>query len=361
MTFKILAINPGSTSTKIALYEDEQEILVKTLDHPSEEMEKYEKIVDQFQMRKEVVLGFLKNNGYDVSKLDAVVGRGGMLPPVKGGAYEVNDLMVNRLRNRPIIEHASNLGALIAYEIAVSINKLAYIYDSLKVDELDDIARLSGMPLLPRTSTSHVLNTRAMAIKVAKKYNKEYSDMNFIIAHMGGGVSINAHKKGRIVDVITDDEGPFSPERSGRVQQRALVDLCFSQKYSYKEISKMQSGNGGLKAYIGTVDAREVEKLINEGNEEAKIIYEAMAYQISKGIGELSTVLKGRIDAIILTGGIAYSKMMTEWIKERVEFIAPVEIMPGENEMESLALGTLRILRNEEQAKEYTEQETVYA
>lgn len=353
--FKILAINPGSTSTKIALYEDEHEVLVKTLEHPSEEIEKYEKIVNQLEMRKEVVLEFLKDNGYDVNKLDAVVGRGGMLPPVKPGAYKVNDLMVHRLMNKPVIEHASNLGALIAYEIANSIGKPAYIYDSVKVDELSDVARISGMPLLPRTSTSHVLNSRAMAIKAAKKYNKKYSDMNFIVAHMGGGVSINVHEKGHIVDVIPDDEGPFSPERAGRVQQRALVDLCFSGKYNKKEISKMQSGNGGLKAYLGTVDAREVEKMISDGNEEANLIYEAMAYQIAKGIGELSTVLKGKVDVIILTGGVAYSKLMTGWIKERVEFIAPVEIMPGENEMESLALGALRVLRKEEEAREYME------
>lgn len=353
--FKILAINPGSTSTKIALYEDEKEILVSTLDHASEEIEMYEKIVDQFQMRKEVVLSFLKENGYDVNTLNAVVGRGGMLPPVKSGAYIVNDLMVDRLTNMPIVEHASNLGALIAYEIAGQVKIPAYIYDSVKVDELSDVARISGMPLLPRTSTSHVLNSRAMAMKAAKKYNKSYSDMNLIVTHMGGGVSVNVHEKGQMIDMIPDDEGPFSPERSGRVQQRALIDLCFSGKYSYKEIKKMQSGNGGLKAYLNTVDAREVEKMINEGNEEAKIVYKAMAYQIAKGIGELSTVLKGKVDAIILTGGIAYSKMMTGWIKERVEFIAPVEIMPGENEMESLSLGVLRVLRGEEKAREYTE------
>lgn len=352
---QILAVNPGSTSTKIALYEDEQEVVVKVLDHPIETMEKFEKTVDQYQFRKETVIGFLNETGFNIKNLDAVVGRGGMLPPVKSGAYKVNELMVDRLKNRPIIEHASNLGALIAYEIANSINKPAFIYDSVKVDELNDIARISGMPLLPRVSTSHVLNSRAMAMKLAKKYNKNYIDMNFIVAHMGGGVSLNVQEKGRMVDVIPDDEGPFSPERSGRVQQRALVDLCFLGKYTKKEINKMQSGNGGLKAYLGTVDAREVEKMINGGNEEAKLVYEAMAYQISKGIGELATVVKGKIDAIILTGGIAYSKMMTGWIKERVEFIAPVEIMPGENEMESLAYGILRVLRGEEEPREYTE------
>ncbi len=353
--YKILAINPGSTSTKIALYENEQEILVKTLDHPSEEMEKFEKVVDQFQMRKDVVLLFLKDNGFDVNKLDAVVGRGGMLPPVKSGAYRVNDLMVDRLKNRPVVEHASNLGALIAHEIASSIGKEAYIYDSVKVDELIPEARISGMPAVPRTSTSHVLNSRAMAIKAAKNMGKNYTEMNFVVAHMGGGVSLSVYEKGRLSDIISDDEGPFSPERSGRVNLRPFMDMCFSGKYDKKTVGKMISGNGGLKGYLGTTDAREVEKMIHEGNEEANLVYRAMAYQIAKGIGELATVLKGNVDAIILTGGIAYSKMMTDMIKERVEFIAPVEIMAGENEMESLALGTLRVLRNEEQAKEYTE------
>ncbi len=351
----ILAINPGSTSTKIALYEDEREIIVKSLDHPVEEIDKYEKIIDQFEMRKDVVCNFLKENGYDLNNLDAVVGRGGMLPPVKAGAYRVNDLMVNRLRNNPIQEHASNLGALIAYEIANYIGKAAYIYDSVKVDELNSIARISGMPVLPRISTSHVLNTRAMAMKAAKMHGRDYKSMNFVVAHMGGGISINAHEQGRLVDVIADDEGPFSPERSGRVSCRALVDLCFSGEYDYASIKKMLSGKGGLKAYLGIVDAREVEKMICEGNEEARIVYEAMAYQIAKGIGELSTVLKGKIDLIILTGGIAYSKLMTDMIRERVEFIAPVEIMAGENEMESLALGALRVLKGQEKFIEYTE------
>ncbi len=355
MGFKILAINPGSTSTKIALYEDEKELLVNTLDHPIEEIEKYEKIVDQFEMRKNIVLSFLKDSGYEPDMLDAVVGRGGMLPPVKAGAYRVNDLMVDRLKNRPLIEHASNLGAIIAYEIANLIDKPAFIYDSVKVDELNPIARISGMPAIPRVSTSHVLNSRAMAIKAARKYNRKLEEMNFVVAHMGGGISLSVYEKGRLTDIISDDEGPFSPERSGRVHCRELINLCFSGKYDKKEVVKMLSGNGGLKGYLGTVDAREVQKMIEDRNEEAGLIYEAMAYQIAKGIGELATVVKGRVDAIILTGGIAYSKMITDWISERVEFIAPVEIMAGENEMESLALGALRVLRKQEAARDYVE------
>lgn len=355
MGFKILAVNPGSTSTKIALYEDEKELFVKTLEHTSEETEKYEKIVDQFDMRKNAVLSFLEERGYNAEMLDAVVGRGGMLPPVKSGAYIVNALMVDRLRNRPVIEHASNLGAIIAYEIAGVIGKPAYIYDSVKVDELHSVARISGMPAIVRTSTSHVLNSKAMARKAAALYNKKFEDMNFVVAHMGGGISVSVYEKGRLADVVQDDEGPFSPERSGRVPCRDLVSLCFSGEYDKKAITRMLSGSGGLKGYLGTADAREVEKMIREGSEEARLIYEAMAYQVAKGIGELATVVKGRVDAIILTGGIAYSKMFTGWIKERVETIAPVEIMPGENEMESLALGALRVLKGEEAARDYVE------
>lgn len=355
MGYKILAINPGSTSTKIALYEEEKEVFVKTLDHPIEEIEKYDKIVDQYEMRKRLVLSVLEENGYNAENLDAVVGRGGMLPPVNSGAYKVNDIMVDRLKNKPLMEHASNLGAVIAFEIAKNINKPAFIYDSVKVDELSDLARITGTPEIKRVSTSHVLNSRAMAIKAASKHNKKIEEMNFVVAHLGGGVSLSVYEKGRLVDIISDDEGPFSPERSGRVHCRELVNLCFSGKFDKKQVTKILSGNGGLKGYLGTTDAREVEKMIGNGNEEAKLVYEAMAYQVAKGIGELSTVLKGKVDAIILTGGIAYSKMLTDWIKERVDFIAPVEILPGENEMQSLALGTLRVLKGEEIAKEYTE------
>lgn len=355
MDFKILAINPGSTSTKIALYENETEVFCKTLNHAVEEIEKFDKVQDQFEMRKEVVLSFLKENNYDVNELAAVVGRGGMLPPVKSGAYRVNELMVDRLRNRPVFEHASNLGALIAYEIANPIGIPAYIYDSVRVDELKDVARISGMPDIPRTSTSHVLNSRAMAIKAANKHDKAYWDMNFVVAHLGGGISLSVHEKGRLADIISDDEGPFSPERSGRVPCKSLINLCYSGKYDKKTMDKKLVGNGGLKAYLNTVDAREVEKMILEGNEEAKLVYEAMAYQIAKGIGELATVVDGEVDLIILTGGIAYSEMLTSLIVKSVRFIAPVEIMPGENEMESLALGTLRVLKGEEEARVYTE------
>jgi len=355
VSYKILAINPGSTSTKIAVYEDERELFTATLDHPVEEIEKYDHIQDQYEMRKNVVLSFLEEKGFDVKELSAVVGRGGMLPPVKSGAYEVNELMLKTLREKPYMEHASNLGAPIAYEIAKVAGVKAYIYDSVRVDELNEIARISGMPDIPRTSTSHVLNTRAMAIKLAKKMGKKYEDMNFIVAHLGGGISLNVHQKGQIVDIISDDEGPFSPESAGRVPCRKLIELCYSGKYDKRTMLKKLRGNGGIKAYLGIIDAREVERLIEKGDEKARLIYEAMAYQVAKGIGELATVVEGNVDYIILTGGIAYSEMLTNWIKKRVEFIAPVEIMPGENEMESLAYGILRVLRGEEKFRVYTE------
>lgn len=355
MKYNILAINPGSTSTKLALYENDKEIFCNTLEHSAEEIEKYDKIQDQFEMRKNLVISSLLENGYDIKSLSAVVGRGGMVPKVKSGAYKVNETMVNRLKFNPVIEHASNLGALIAYEIANEVNISAYIYDSVRVDELKDVARISGMPEISRTSTSHALNSRAMAMKVAKMNGKKYSDMNFVVAHLGGGISVSVHEKGRMVDILADDEGPFSPERAGRVPCKELIDLCYSGEFDKKTMNKKLRGNGGLKAYLNTVDVREVEEMIERNDEKAKLILEAMAYQVAKGIGDLSTVVEGKVDAIVLTGGIAYSKRITALIKKRVEFIAPVEIMPGENEMESLAMGILRVLKGEEEASEYSE------
>ncbi len=355
MSYKILAINPGSTSTKISLYEDEMGVFTKKLEHPLEVIEKFDNVEDQLHMRKDLVMAFLKEKDFDIKELSAVVARGGMLPPVKPGAYVINELMIDRVENRPVMEHASNLAAPIAYEIAKQAGIPSYIYDSVMSAELPDIARISGMPDIPRTSSSHVLNTRAMAIKAAKERGKKYEDMNIIVAHLGGGISINVHEKGRIVDLVSDDEGPFSPERAGRVPCRELINLCYSGKYDKKTMQRKLRGNGGLRAYLNTIDAREVQNMIEDGNEKARLIYEAMAYQIAKGIGELATVLEGNIDLAILTGGIAYSEILTDWIVKRVKFIAPVEVLAGENEMEALAFGALRVLRGEEEAREYTE------
>ena len=355
MGYKIFAINTGSTSTKIALYEDENEVFTKNLSHPDELINKFDDVKDQLDMRLEFVKSYLKEKQFDIKELSCVVARGGMLLPVKSGAYVINDIMLDRVENRPVMEHASNLAAPIAYGIAKEAGVPSYIYDSVMTDEFPDISRISGMPDIPRKSASHVLNTRAMAIKYAKSIGKSYEELNTIVAHLGGGISINIHHKGQIIDLVSDDEGPFSPERAGRVPCRELINLCYSGKFDKKTMQRKLRGSGGLKAYLNTIDAREVESMIKEGNEYAKLIYEAMAYQIAKGIGELATVVEGKVDVIILTGGIAHSEMLTSWIKNRVSFISHVEIMPGENEMEALAFGALRVLRGEEKAREYIE------
>lgn len=348
---KILAINPGSTSTKIALYEETEELFKKNIEHSNEEIAQYKNVADQYEMRYEAIMNLLKEMNFDINELSAVVGRGGMLPPVKSGAYRVNESMVERLAKRPLSEHASNLGGIIANEIARPLHIPAFIYDSVAVDELEDIARISGIADIKRESFSHALNMRAVAIKVAGKLHKGYEDSNFVIAHLGGGISISVHKKGKMVDIVSDDEGPFSPERSGRVPCRALMEMCYINDKN--TIKKKLRGEGGLVSYLHTNSALEVEKRIESGDEEAKLVYQAMAYQVAKGIGELATVVEGDIDAVVITGGIAYSKMMTEWITKRVKFIAPVEIVPGENELEALAFGALRVLKGEEKAHEY--------
>lgn len=351
--YNILAINPGSTSTKIAIYEDDKELYEKNITHSNKEIEKYEHIADQYEMRYKEIMNFLNEANYDVKNLSAVVGRGGLLPPVKSGAYRVNEVMVDVLKNRPVIEHAANLGGIIAFEMADKLGIPAFIYDSVAVDELEDIARYSGMADIKRKSLAHALNMRAAAMKTSQEMDKEYIDSTIIVAHLGGGMSISVHKNGKMIDIVSDDEGPFSPERAGRVPCKDLITMCY--KNDQKTMKAKLRGKGGLISYLGTNDAREVEKMIAEGNKEAAIIYEAMAYQIAKGIGELATVVDGEVDAIAITGGIAYSKMITEWITKRVKFIAPVHIHAGENELESLVLGSIRVLEGKEEARIYAE------
>lgn len=355
--YKLLVINPGSTSTKIAIYENEVEKMKHTIDHPAEELAKYENVMDQYQMRKNSILQIVEENGYKINELAAIVGRGGLLPPVKSGAYQVNDSMIARLKNKPVAEHASNLAAAIALDIARDIGVNAYIYDAVAVDELEDHARISGMPVIKRESLIHALNMRAAALKCCEKYELEYQKTNLIVAHLGGGISLSVHSGGKMIDIVSDDEGPFSPERAGRVPCKQLINLCYSGEYDKNTMKKMLRGKGGIVAYLGTVDAREVESRIEAGDEKAKEVYYAMASQIAKGIGELATVVDGDVSKIIITGGIAYSKMMTDWISKKVKFIAPVEILAGENELESLALGTLRVLKGEEKAYTYEDSE----
>ncbi|GAK49298.1 probable butyrate kinase 1 [Candidatus Moduliflexus flocculans] len=355
--YRILAINPGSTSTKIALYDNNDERVRESLPHSLEELRRFSRIEDQYEMRKAAVLTFLAAHQIPLTALSAVVGRGGLLPPVRAGAYRVNPAMVDCLRNHPVSEHASNLGALIAYDIAVPLGIPAYIYDSVAVDELQEVARISGWPELPRRSLIHALNMRAAAIRTARRLQRPYHETRLIVAHLGGGISMSAHQDGRMIDIISDDEGTFAPERAGRVPCIALAKLCFSGKYTQQEILKMFRGQGGCVAYLGTNDTQEVEARIQQGDPQAALIYQALAYQIAKGIGELATVLCGKVDRIVLTGGIAHSAMLTGWIRERVEWIAPIELLPGENELEALASGALRVLRGEETAREFVEEE----
>lgn len=355
MKYKILSINPGSTSTKIALYENEKELFSTTIAHTDKELAVFSDITEQYDFRKSVVLKELENQGYNEKELDAVVGRGGLFANIKAGGYIVNDTMKEAvLSGKTLVSHASNLGCLIADAIAKPLNISAYIYDCVSSDEMDDIARITGLPEVQRISTSHVLNSKAVSREVAKKYNKKYEDMNFIVAHLGGGISITAHKKGRLVDVIADDQGPFSPERVGVLPTMDVIKICYSGKYSsQKEFMKLIRSNAGLKAHLGTNDCIEIIKRIENGDTKAKDVFTAMAYQISRSITSLSPALKYKIDAVILTGGISKANFLTDIISDYLGNFAKVEIVAGEKEMESLTLGTLRILNGEEQAKEY--------
>lgn len=353
MKFRILAINPGSTSTKIAVYDDENLIMNESIAHSSEELSKYKFNMDQLEMRTNAIKELLSDKNIDLNSLSAVVGRGGALPPVKSGAYKVNEFMIETLKNNPVLDHASNLGAVIAKSIADSVGIESYIYDSISVDEMSDVARISGLKDFKRTSMGHALNTRAMALKYAKDKNLDYNSLNLIVAHVGGGATVYLHEHGKMTDMISDDEGPFSPDRSGRVPCIALIEKCYSNEISLYDMKKKIRGKGGIYSYLNTNDLRKVEEMVKNGDKYAFTIYDAMVYQMAKAIGEMATVVDGDVDAIIITGGIAYSKMFTDKLVKKIKFISKVEIMPGENEMESLAYGVLRVLRGEEKAKEF--------
>lgn len=353
----LLVINPGSTSTKIAIYEKGKEIYRKNLVHSAEEISQYNKIVDQTSFRKAEVEKFLDEIQYDMSKLTAVACRGGSLPPIHTGAYRVNDEMIDVLCNRPIGQHASTLAALIGYDIAQNLNIEAYIYDGNTADEMDDLPRISGHPLVKKLSMGHILNTKAVGRMYAESINKKYEELNLILVHTGGGISIGLHKKGVIVDILTDEDGTMSPERSGGLPSIGLAQVCFSGKYTFEEVSAMVRGKGGLTAYLGTNDAREVENRVANGDKEAELIWDAMIYQTAKGIGGLATAVDGEVDGIIITGGIANSKMFINKLTKRVKFIHDVAVIPGEYEMEALAAGITRVLNGEETAREYKEHE----
>jgi butyrate kinase len=354
--FKILAINPGSTSTKIAVYKNNKSIFLKNIKHSAEELKGYSKIADQFEFRKEIILNELRIADIKIEKISAVVGRGGLVKPIESGVYEVNEKMKQDILNSTMGEHASNLGAFIADDIAKSIpNARAFIADPVVVDELEDVARVAGHPLFSRVSIFHALNQKAIARTHAKSLDKRYEDLNLIVVHLGGGISVGAHRMGRVIDVnnALDGEGPFSPERSGTLPSGQLAKLCFSGKYTFEQVKLMIKGQGGLVAHSGTNDAYEVEMKAKAGDTNAKLIQDAMSYSIGKSIGALSTVLKGKVDAILLTGGIAHNPDLVDYIKEMVGFIAPVVVYPGEDEMQALAMNGLMVLRGEVEAKIY--------
>lgn len=353
--YRILAINPGSTSTKIAVYDNEDMVFTEVIRHPADMIDKYDTIYQQFGFRKELILKSLESNGINLDSIDAAVGRGGNMKPVLGGTYRVNDLMLKDLKIGVMGQHASNLGGIVASSIAEPLGLPAFVVDPVIVDELEDVARISGMPEIKRKAKDHPLNQKAVARRAAEELGGKYGDFNFLVAHMGGGISIGVHRKGRIVDVnnCLDGDGPFSPERAGGLPVGSLIDICYSGEYTKEELRRKLVGNGGLVAYLGTNDGREISKRIQAGDEHAKLVYEAMAYQISKEIGAGATVLKGDVDAIILTGGLAYDELLVGWIKERVGFISKVFEYPGEFEMIALVQGVLRVLNGSEKAREY--------
>lgn len=351
---RILAINPGSTSTKIAVFEDEKPIFHKTIRHSATELAQFHSVAEQYDFRKELILKELEQENIPLN-FNVVMGRGGLLKPMPGGVFKVNELMRQDILHAPR-QHACNLGGLIASELAASIEGChAYIADAGVTDELDDIARVTGCPLLPKITIFHALNQKAVARKYAASIGKQYEDLNLVIAHLGGGISVGAHRKGRVVDVnnALDGSGPFSPERSGTMQAGELVNLCFSGKYTQKEITRMIFGKGGLMAHFGSNDAKTLSEEAKNGNKQVELVINAMLYNVGKEIAAMCAALCGNVDAILLTGGMAYDEEWMEIIKKQIGFLAPIFVYPGEDELEALAMSGLRVLRGEEAIQEY--------
>ena len=353
--FRILVINPGSTSTKVAVYIGDSPLQVSTIRHKPEELKLFEQVVDQKDFRRQIILDWLKENNITFC-FDAIIGRGGLAKPVPGGVYRVNRKMCYDTYSA-MRKHACNLGCIIAAELAAKLGTSckAYIADPGVVDELLPEARISGSPLMPRICIWHALNQRAIARRYAKSIGKKYEDLNLIICHLGGGISVAAHEHGRAIDAnnALDGEGPFSPERAGTLPAADLIHLCFSGRYTEDQLKKRVAGQAGLMAHLGTTDIPEIMRMIENGDQHAKLLIDAMIYHTARSIAAEGAVLKGKVDAILLTGGIAYSEYITQGLRERVEFIAPVHIFPGEDEMKALALNALAVLRGEREAKEY--------
>ena len=353
-TERLLIINPGSTSTKIAVYENETRLFTQVIEHSKAELAPYAELFDQFEYRRDMVLRVMEENGVKRADLTAVVSRGGMLPPVSAGAYEINEDMLWQLRFRPENEHASNLGAPIAHAIARELGLKAYVYDPVTVDEMDPVAKVAGLPEMRRKSLGHALNMRAIAHKFAGEKKTAYQHLTLIVAHLGGGITLSLHQHGRMIDLISDEEGPFSPERTGGLPVFQTLKMAAESGRDFKTLYNYVKKQGGLTGHLSTHDAQEVEARIAGGDEHARLVYSAMAYNIAKHIGALAAAARGEVDAVLITGGIAHSTMLTGWIKERVSFIAPVHVYAGENEMESLAFGVLRVLRGREAIRGFT-------
>lgn len=354
---RLLILNPGSTSTKIAFYEDEAQIFAESISHSADEIAKYDLIIEQYEFRKDMILEVLKEKNVNLDELTGIVARGGLLPPLQAGAYRVNDDMVWQLKNKPAMEHASNLGAVIADSIAKPLGIPAFIYDGVTVDEMWPVLKITGLEEITRKGIGHNLNTRAAAMKYARENNKAYKDCKLIVVHLGGGISVTLQYNGKVADIINDEDGPFAPERSGFLPSQSLIKYLGETGLTTKEMLKKMKSRGGLVAHLGVNDSREVEKMIKDGDEHAKLIYDAMALNVARKIGEEAATAAGDVEAIILTGGIAYSEYFTSEVKKYSEWIAPVIVYPGENEMESLALGGLRVLRGEEEAHTFVRSE----
>ncbi len=355
-TYKVLAINPGSTSTKIAVYFNTHVRFTRNIKHSPEELAPFKKITDQFEFRKNLIIRELLSDDIKLEELSCIVGRGGLIHPIPSGVYEVNEAMKRDLVHSPLGEHASNLGGLIADNLAREIPGVkAFITDPVVVDEMQEVARFSGHPQFKRISIFHALNQKAIARLHAESKDLQYEDLNLIIAHLGGGISVGAHRKGRVIDVnnALDGEGPFSPERSGTLPTGQLIELAYSGNYSKQEMKLMIKGQGGMVAFMGTNDAWEVEMKAIDGDPEAIAVQDAMCYQIAKQIGAMATVLEGKVDAILLTGGIAHNKYLVEYVGKMVSFIAPIVVYPGEDELKALAFEGLRVLQGKVEPKTY--------
>lgn len=354
--YRVLAINPGSTSTKFAVYFNEECVFTKTIRHPLEQLLRYKNIIDQFAFRKGLIIEALVEEGIEVDSIKYIIGRGGLTYPLESGVYKVNNLMLQHLREGVMGEHASNLGPMLADYIALQIpDAKAFIADPVVTDELADVARIAGHPKFQRQSIFHALNQKATARFHAKKVGKSYPELNLIVAHCGGGISVGVHQNGRVIDVnnALDGEGGFSPERSGTLPVGQLVDMCFSGNFSKEQLKRMLTGEGGFVAYLGTNDALEVEQLAKSGDVDAANIQEALFYQLSKMIGEMATVLEGKVDGILLTGGLAFNKELEKYVRKKTGFISEIYTYPGEDELEALAMNALRVAKGEVEAKEY--------